>query len=164
MRKYATAEERKAARRASMKAYRDKMRGNPAYEAKRQASRDEYKRKRPDWRQHGVMWQRAYRARQPKRPAPAAPLILLDPIYSAAAACVPRGLPRDARDDIIGDLVLAAFEGRATVGDMKAAAKAAMSKHYWAFCRSISLDDVAKGDGRASMLDRVDEHGEFYRG
>jgi len=78
----------------------------------------------------------------------------LHPLYVAASAVVPRGMPEDVRDDLISDLMLLSLEGKAQ--DMRAAFKAVLSERnrMMGTYKERSLD-AKIGDTDLRLIDTI---------
>lgn len=82
-------------------------------------------------------------------------LLLQDNAFAAAYQYVPRNLPRDMRDDIISDIVVACLECRVAVEDVKGKVQQFIAAHNRAAGYNVSLD-AELSDG-LRLIDRITE-------
>lgn len=82
-----------------------------------------------------------------------------DPVHSAVRAAVPKSLPTELAEDVVQELVVKVLAGEATIVDMAAARRAAMTEQRRVLGMSlsgpISLDEKVFEDGTATRMDML---------
>lgn len=103
------------------------------------------------------------RRRQLRKRADSAKPIDGAALLTAAMEHIPKSLPREVRDEVAGDMMLAIFEGKITARDIDKSAPAFVKKYWRAFGYAGSLSlDVRVGDGGTTYLDLLADETEPY--
>lgn len=78
-----------------------------------------------------------------------------DALYSAVFAVVPRYYPRDVRDDIIMEIIVAVLEGRETVASASRKIGSFAPSQYKDHFKTVSLDAVIPGTQNLRLIDTI---------
>lgn len=81
--------------------------------------------------------------------------LMSDDLYAAIHAIVPRWYPRDVRDDIIMEIIVAVLEGRESVTSASRKVGSFAPAHYKENFKSVSLDAVIPGTDNLRLIDTL---------